>query len=151
MNQTRNQSKLQSWASVTSRSASSTYCLLCSSGEGPQFCSEISQAEPSEAADFFKWPDIEGSCLKSLTVCCKNPPLLKGSWAPCRPPLLLFVISSGCQLMLVWAVSWLGCSTLNRFCHCLTQALTWHDRLHLALYALLSYGFDTITIRIHAY
>ena len=33
----------------------------------------------------FKWSDTEGSWLKSLTVCYKNPPFLKGfnhSWAP---------------------------------------------------------------------
>jgi len=34
---------------------------------------------------FFKWLDIEGSCLRSLTVCCKSSLFLKGSnhsWAP---------------------------------------------------------------------
>lgn len=85
-------------ALVWSGSALHTYCFLFSSGEGSWFCSEISQAKPSEAVAFFKWSDIEGSGLKSLTVCCQNSSLFK--WISvvlglCRPPLVLLIISSG--------------------------------------------------------
>ena len=63
-----------------------------------QFCSEINGAEPSVTVAFFKWSDIEGSCLKSLTVCCQNPSLFKGIESvagPGSPPLVLHIISSG--------------------------------------------------------
>lgn len=53
---------------------------------------------PSVAVAFCKWSDVEGSGLKSLTVCCQNPPPFKGIESvsgPCRPALVLLVISSG--------------------------------------------------------
>ena len=66
---------------------------------------------------------LRGSGPKSLRVCFKNPPLLKGfnqSWGPADVLCLCWLSVLESEVMLDVAGS-CGCSTFTCLCHCLTQ------------------------------
>lgn len=70
----------------------------CSSSEGSRFSLEIGRPEPYAAAAFLKCSDTEGSESGESDSLLHNSSLFKeieSVLGPCRPPLLLLLLSSG--------------------------------------------------------